>query len=154
MIRSDGGDVNVDIAIVVIVADGATESVHLQCEPGLPGDVGKGSVFIVVIERGKGFAGFVSRPVHGIDEENILPSIIVIIQEASAAAHGLREIFFSERAIVVLEVNACLGSDIVEVDGTGGTKSLRSRVDRRRLSLRRYCDWHLRRGLRNGFRLG
>ena len=64
MIGTDGGDVNIVISVVVIVADGTTKSIHLDSEASLPGHIGKRAVFIVVIERGEGFAGLMSWPVH------------------------------------------------------------------------------------------
>ncbi len=136
MIGPDGGDVNIYIAVVVIVADSAAQSVHFYREAGLPRHIGKRAVLIVVIERGEGFAGLMSWPVHGIDQKNVLPPVIVVIEKAHAAAHRFREILFSEGSAVVFEVNASLGGDIGELDRAGGTRRLLGRVHCRRLGLR------------------
>jgi len=151
MVGPNGGDVNVDIAVVVIVADGATEPIHLHRETSLPRHIGERSVSIVVIKRGKRIARFMPRPVHGIDQQNVLPSVIVVIQETNAAAHGLRKILLAERAAVVFEMNACLGSDIRELNGTGGARKFRGRVGCSGLGLRRYWRGNLRRSHRNSF---
>jgi hypothetical protein len=78
-----------------------------------------------------------SWPVHGVDQENILPSVIVIIEEANTAAHRLREILFPESTTVVFEVNARLGGDICEGNGTGGARRLLGRVGGMGLRFRR-----------------
>ena len=93
--------------------------VDLQRESRLPGYIRERSVLIVVIERGKGFAGLVARPVHGIDEQNVLPAVIVVVKKAGAAAHGFRQILFSEGSGVVFEVDSGLGSHIGELDWAG-----------------------------------
>src|ERR1700758_2229475 len=93
MTAVDGGDVDVVVAVIVVIADGASHSVHFDIEAGLAGDIREGSVVIVVIEGGVGIAGFVAGPVHGVDEENVLPAVVVIVDEAGSAAHGFRKIF-------------------------------------------------------------
>jgi hypothetical protein len=120
MVGADRSDVDIDVAVVVIVANGAAEPVHFHREAGLPRHIGKGSVSIVVIERGEGFARLVPRPVHGIDQQNVLPAVVVVIEKAHAATHGFRKILFSESAAVVFEMNACLGGHVREHDGPEG----------------------------------
>src|SRR5271169_6803314 len=73
-----------------------------------------------MVQSGKGLAaGFVAGQIHRIDEEDVLPAVVVVIDEADAAAHGLGEIFFAEGAGIVFEVNAGLGGDVGEFDGAG-----------------------------------
>ena len=127
MIRSEGGDVDVVVAVVVVVADGAAQPVHFDRESGLPGHVGERAVFVVVIERRKRLAGLVFRPIHGVDEENVLPAIVVVVEKANAAAHGFGKILFSEGAGVVLEVDAGLRGHVGELDGAGGARRFDSR---------------------------
>src|SRR5581483_655819 len=57
---ADGRNVDVIIAVVVIVADRATQAIHLSSESGLSGHIGEGAVLVVVIKRGIRLAGFVS----------------------------------------------------------------------------------------------
>ena len=120
MVAVEGGDVDVVVAVVVVVADGAAHAVHLDVEAGLTRYVGKSSVVVVVVERGVGLARAVAGPVHGIDEENVLPAVVVVVDEADAAAHGFRQIFLAEGAAVVLEMNSGLRGDVGEVNRTGG----------------------------------
>src|SRR3984957_3107680 len=127
MVRANGGDVDIDVAVVVIVADGAPEAVHFNREACLARDIGESSVSIVVIEGREGFARLVPGPVHRINQQNILPAVIVVVEKAGAAAHGLGKIFLSERAAVVFEVNTGLGGYVGELDGTGRTGGIRGR---------------------------
>ena len=55
-------------------------------------------------------------PIHGVDQQNVLPAVIVVVEEAGPAAHGFRQILFSEGAGVVLEVDAGLGGNVGELD--------------------------------------
>src|SRR5580698_4250051 len=122
MIGADGCDVDVDFAIIVVVRCGASQAVYFDGEPGLAGNVGERSVFVVVVKGGKRVAGLVPRPVHRVDEKNVLPAVVVVVKKASAAAHGFRKIFFPESAGVVFEVNAGLRRDVGELNGAGGTR--------------------------------
>ena len=47
-------------------------------------------------------------PVHGVDDQNVLPAVVVVVEEARAVAHGFRQIFFPEGPGVVFEVNPSL----------------------------------------------
>ena len=108
MIRADRRDVDIVVAVVVVVAHGAAQSVHLYRQARLLGHIGKRAVVIVVIERRKRLAGLMARPVHGVDQQNVLPAIVVVVEKADAAAHRFRQVFFPEGAVVVFEVNARL----------------------------------------------
>ena len=91
MIRSDGRDVDVVVPVIVIVADRASQSVHLDCQSGLLRDIGKRSVLIVVVQSGVGVASLVFRPLHRIDQQDVLPAIVVVVDEANAAPHRFRK---------------------------------------------------------------
>ena len=42
-------------------------------------------------------------PVHGVDQEDVLPAVVIVVKEADAAAHGLRQIFFPERSVLCMK---------------------------------------------------
>ena len=71
-------------------------------------------------------------PVHGIDEEDVLPAVVVVVEKTDAATHCFGEIFFAERAAVMLKVNAGLRSDVGELDGARGAGDRCERVTGRR----------------------
>src|ERR1700730_2368908 len=107
MVGAHRREVEVVEAIVVVVGNRAAEAIGFDGEPGLLSDVGEGAVVIVVVERGERLgAGGMAGPVHGIDEEDVLPAVIVVIEKTNAAAHGFGKIFFTEGAGVVLEMDA------------------------------------------------
>ena len=58
----------------------------------------------------------VSGPVFAVDQKNVGKSVIVVIDESAAGAHGFRKILFPERAIVVGEVDAGIVRDIVKLN--------------------------------------
>src|ERR1700704_2100842 len=98
VIGSERRDVDVGIPVVVVVRYGAALPVHSYCEAGLPRDIREGAVLVVVIERWVGCTGCVAGPVHGVDQQDVLPTVVVVVEEADAAAHGFREILFPEGA--------------------------------------------------------
>ena len=55
-----------------------------------------------------------------VDEEDVLPAVVVVVDEGDAGAEGFREKFFAEGAVVVDEVDAGFLGDVGEVDGLGG----------------------------------
>ena len=76
---------------------------------------------IVVVELQGGCAarfmdGCVAGPVLAVDEEDIGKSVVVVIDERAAGAHGFRQPFFAEGSVVVREVDAGLGGDVAEGD--------------------------------------
>ena len=119
VIRTDCGDIDVVVSVIVIIADSAAESIHLDRESGLTRHVSKCAVFIIVVEGGIRIGGFMSRPVHGIDKKDVLPAVVIVIDEADTATHRFRQIFLSEGAGVVLETNTGLSSNVSELDGAG-----------------------------------
>ena len=135
MIRSDRGDVDVHVAIVVVVADGAALAIDFKREPGLPGDIRESPILIVVIERRDRISRFVAGPVHRVDQQNVLPAVVVVVEKAGAAAHGFRQVLFSKRAVVVFEADARLGGHIGEFDRSRRPRGSRSRGRCRR----RWC---------------
>jgi len=69
-----------------------------------------------VVEREKRLAGLVFWPIHGIDEQDVLPTIVVIVKKSASRPERLRKILFTESAAVMFEMNAGLRGDIGELD--------------------------------------
>src|SRR5215469_4463578 len=102
-------------AVVVIVAYGNTEAEHGNREPRLTGHVGKRSVVIVVVELQRGrTAVWMAGEVFAVDQDDVRISIVVVVNEPASGTHGLGKPLFTEGAVVVSEVDACLGGDVVE----------------------------------------
>src|SRR5580704_1755289 len=136
-------DVDVVIAIVIVIADCAAHAVKLDIQMGLVGYVSERPVVIVVIESRVGFVRCVLRPIFGVNEQDVLIAVIVVVDEAGSAAHCFGEIFLSEGAIVVLEMDFGLRRYVSKADwprGADHAGSLRSGIFRHRG----------RRGLRRG----
>ena len=121
MIVAESGYIDVVLPIIVVVANGAAHPVHLALQPSLFGDIGESSVVIVVVERRIGCAVAVARPIHRVHEEDVLPTVIVIVNETHSAAHRLRKVLLSECSAIPLELNPSFGRDIGEMDGTRRT---------------------------------
>ena len=115
-IWTNTGDVDVVVAVVVVIGNCDADAVHLDAETGLLGHVGEGAVFVVVIERGKRFALFVVGPVHRVDEQDVLPAVVVVVDEGAARADGFREILLAEGAAVMFEADASFGGNVGEFD--------------------------------------
>ncbi len=90
------------------------------------GDVGEGAVVIVVVELGRGMFGGLAGPVGAVDEEDVGPAVVVVVDESDTGAHGFGKIFFAEGSVVVEEADAGLLGDVAEGDGGLGFWSLRS----------------------------
>ena len=59
-------------------------------------------------------------PVHAADQEDVLPAIVVVVQEGAAAAQRFREQAASVGAAVVAEVEAGCRGDVDEAEARRG----------------------------------
>ena len=116
MIAAQAGDVDVRVAVVVVIGGGAAQPVHLDREPCFFGHVGEAAVLVVVIEGRERLRAFVVGPVRRVDEQDVLPAVIVIVEKSAARADGFRQVMFTIRAAVVLETNAGLRRDVAELN--------------------------------------
>src|SRR6267154_4104790 len=62
-------------------------------------------------------------PVLAIDQNNVGPAVVVVINEGAARAHGFGKIFLPEGRVVVGEVDSGLGGDVAEGDLAGNRES-------------------------------
>src|ERR1700749_4201989 len=106
------GNVNVIVAVIVIVADSASHSVHFNIKASLVRHIGEGAVVVVMVKSRVGFVCRMPWPVHRIDKKNVLPPIVVVVDETRAAAHRFRKVFLAERSTISCEMNSRLSGDV------------------------------------------
>ena len=115
MIAADAGNENIGQAVVVVIADGDTHRIKAYIQPRPCRHVGEMAVAVVVVKRHcRRLHAFwdVPGPIRGIDKEQILVAVAVIIKKRHAAAHGFRQQLLAVSAIDVREVNAAGGRDV------------------------------------------
>jgi hypothetical protein len=106
------GDEQVWKPIVVEISGGHAHAVHLHIQSGAAGDIGERAVAVIAIEPKRAAPAFVAGPVHPIDEQDVLPAIVIVIEKRAAGAQSFRQEFGAERAAIVMELNAGAGSRI------------------------------------------
>src|ERR1019366_5825745 len=88
--------------VVVIVSNRHPHSLRVAAKPGLRGDIGEGTVAIVVVQPipilrvglvGNRTGRYGILQARAIDEEEVLKSVSVIIQHGDAAGHRFNEVF-------------------------------------------------------------
>ena len=107
-------------AVVVVVTNGDAEAEDGNCESRFCSYIGERSVVIVVVKLGRGRGARMSRPVLPVDQQNVRPAVVVVINEPATGTHGLGQIFFSKGRVIVREMDSGLGSDVAEGDLSGG----------------------------------
>src|SRR5437016_1636541 len=117
MALANGCDKDIVEAIVVVIADGDAQSEKRNAKSRFCRDVGKCAVVAVVVKlRCCRRALRVTRPVLPVDEQNVWPSVVVVIEERNTRAHCFRQPLLSKRAVVVDKVDAGLSGDVTESD--------------------------------------
>jgi hypothetical protein len=53
---------------------------------------------------------------HRVDEQDVLPAVVIVVEKRAAGADRLREILLAEGAAVVFESECRLGGDVGELD--------------------------------------
>ena len=105
-VLAHGGNQDIGEAIVIEIGDSHAHAVHFHRQAGTFGDVAEGSVAIVAIELERAALALVAGPVHAVHQQNIQPAVAVVVQKCAAGTHGLGQILGSERAAVVVKVDA------------------------------------------------
>jgi len=116
MVLPVGGDEQIVVAVVVVITDGHAHAIDLDGQPRFVRHVGERAIVIVVIELRRGMLADVTGPVHAVDQENVGPAVVIVIDEGHAGAHSFGEIFFAEGAVVVHEMDPGLFGDVAELD--------------------------------------
>src|SRR5258708_706317 len=87
-VLTHAGDQNVGEPIIVEIAHGHAHPVHFQIEASASRDVGKRAVPIIAIKLESGTLLLmlwpVHSPVHSIDEQNVLPSVGIVVEKSAA----------------------------------------------------------------------
>jgi hypothetical protein len=103
------GDKQVGKTVVVIVAHGYAHAESAAGYAGFFGHIGEGSVTVVLVKRvADGLLGLVEIGRAAIHQIDIHPSVVVVIQECNARAHGLGQIMIRGRGVVVDPPDAAL----------------------------------------------
>src|ERR1700728_1952540 len=87
------------------------------------GDIGEGSIAIIVIEAQRGPGFLVAWPVAAVDQQNVLPPIAIVVEKGAARAQSFGEKFPAEGSAIVWEVNARWPGHVGEVKSQRGRGS-------------------------------
>ena len=105
---------NVGKAVVVVVADRHAHAVHLDVEAGAARDVGERAVAVVAVQAQRRSLALVARPVHAVDQQDVLPAVGVVVEKRAAGAERFRQQLAAVGAAVVPELQAGRGGDVDE----------------------------------------
>ena len=123
-----GGQVEILKSVVIIIADGDAHSVPGP-DPGqarLLGDIGEFSVAIVPVEPipvlGVALVDFRPRRHRvlepgAVSEEDIEIAIVIVVKKRDASAHCLQQVLVGGWRILMPEIDAGRGSDLLEHAG-------------------------------------
>ena len=101
----DASDKNIGEAIVVVVAGGDAHSVQLEIQPGFLGHVGECAVAIVPVKLQRRTLALMSRPIHAVHEQNVLPAVRVVVEEGASRAESFRKQFSAVSPAVVAKMD-------------------------------------------------
>ena len=59
---------------------------------------------------------FVAGPVHAVDQQDVLPAVVIVIEERAAGAESFGEEFAAVGAGIVVEVDAGGGGDVYQAE--------------------------------------
>jgi len=140
MVLADAGNENVGKAIVVVVAHGDAHAIHLDIKTGGACDIGEGAVAIVAVEPQRAPHALVSWPVPAVDEENVQPSIRIVVEESTAGAESFRQKLAAVGSGIVLELNAGGGGHVGKPKSQGRGLRRHARQDFRDARRRKRCE--------------
>src|SRR5205814_2345153 len=124
-VLADAGDQDVGKTVIVIVADSYAHAIDLDVETCLAGYVGEAPIAIIAVKPQRTALAFMPRPIHPIDQENVLPAVTVVVQESAAGTERLRKKLSPIRSTVVVKLNARSSGNVYQAETWG--RSLWSR---------------------------
>ena len=111
-----GADIDIWVAIVIVIGDSDPHPVKRCREACGFGDIGEGAILVVAVEcHGLPLLGWVTFPILSVDEQDVLPTVGVIVDEGASGSHGFGEVFLPEGTRVMDEVDACFVCDVGEL---------------------------------------
>jgi hypothetical protein len=119
---ADARHENVREPVVVVIANGDAHAIHLDIQPRRPRHIRKRSVTIVVIQAHGATVALVPRPVHAVDDENVLPAVVVVIEKSTTGPQRFGQILAAECAAVVTIGDAGLRRDIHQAKAGSGRR--------------------------------
>ena len=107
---------NVREAIIVVIADGHAHSIHFDIQAGRASNVSERSIAIVAVQTQSRFLPLVAWPIHTINQQNVLPAVVVVVEKCATRAQRLRQKFPSEGSAIMLKLYPCRAGDIGEAE--------------------------------------
>lgn len=103
----ESGDVHVFPAVIVKVTDGHAITPSAEIQARFCRDVGESAIVIVMVEaRWMALARAIIGNARTVDEQNIHPPVIVVIECGGASTHGFDNVEFFLAATGEMKVNS------------------------------------------------
>ena len=122
-VGAEVGQIQIQVAVVVDVGRGTAHAVGGVGHACCGGDIGEGAVPFVAVKL-IGRSVFQCHLFFGwrraVDQINIQISIAVVVEECSAGTESLRDVFLTQRTVVVHKVDTCCCGDVGESRGCIG----------------------------------
>ena len=117
-ILSPIGDQQIEIAVIVVVADAPALCPAWARQPGPRCNVGKGPVVVVVIQvAGRSFVFRESFYRRTVGQKNVGPAVVIVIENDGPVAGGFNDEFLvSVAAVYVERAQSRLRGNVFEVD--------------------------------------
>jgi hypothetical protein len=128
-ILAEVADIDVRPSVVVVVGDGGADSPTVISNAGLRGHVGEGAIVIVVKERSVGRSRLAGHGVVAcaVDEIDVEPSVVVVIDKADARTNCLDdEVFLAGSQLVGPYGQARFLGDVLKDDSAVLDEAARS----------------------------
>src|ERR1700730_3829366 len=116
MALPDAAYKNIREAIVVVISDGHAHSIHFEFQAGGASNVGERSVAIVAVQTQSRFLPLVARPIHSINQQNVLPPVVVVVQKCATRAQCFGQELSSEGSAIMLKLYSRRAGDIGDAE--------------------------------------
>ena len=124
-------DVEIDIPVIVVVGRDGSHPVRCVFQSSLLGHVGERAVAVVAVEAILSAGAAVGWKRARLDDVEVHPAIVVVIEPGHARSHRLGKLVCRRRPAVVQELQARPGRDIGEHDRAAGVPGRFLRRNRR-----------------------